>query len=532
MNAETIFPSLQTMAESNQWVYLWPQIALVVLGLGLLVLEMLLPRKRVGTLVPAVALAGFALIGVLVCTPLFPTLADSLTVFDGMLLSPLSPGIFLFFIASSFLTGYLSMVCLPRQVLPRTEYFAVLSFVTAAILVLIHANNFLMMFVALETVTIGLYVLVGYARGQMTTLEAALKYLLTGAMSSAMLLFGIVLLYGAGAIKGIADPLNYQSVLQLFKDAQLGAGDSLALCGVALTLCAVAFKLGAVPFHIWVPDVYQGALTPTTAFLAVSSKAAGFVVLLCMLMFSFDAQSLKELLIPLLSLLAALSILFGNLGALSQRNVKRLMGLSGVSHAGYLLLGVVAYLTLGHVSMLYAIAFYLLAYMLASYAVFGVMSHVATNIDDFQEMQDYRMLLEKCPFLGGVLCVGLGSLAGIPPCAGFIGKLLIFICAVQAQLYWLLGIGIFGVVVSIYYYFGWMRAAVYRPWRSSQDSSSGKIPMESAQPSPEVPSVWSRLVLGALAAAVLLLGLFQGSLVSDPANPRQVSSQTSVPQDN
>lgn len=516
MNTLTNASVFQELAASNQWFYLWPEFALVLLGLVLLAQEMVLPRAVVGKWLPPLCLAGFAAIAALVCTNLLPT-AQEPSIFNGMLQPTLPRGVYLFFLLSSFLTGYLGIICLRRQVLPRTEYFAILCFVTSAVLILAHANNLLLFFVALETVTIGLYVMVGYARGSLASLEAALKYVIMGSLSSALLLFGIVLLYGAGALAGAADPLNYQSVQALVSSPAVS--DPLVLAGVALVLCGVAFKLGVFPFQIWVPDVYQGALTPTTAFLAVTSKAIGFYVLVFLLVGPFYSEAMNAILVPLLSAVAVLTILFGNFAALSQRNVKRIMGLSGVSHAGYLLMGIVAYLVLGQYYVLYAVGFYLLAYLLASFAVFGVMAHVATNCDDIQEMQDYRLLIEKRPFLAAVLFIGLGSLAGIPPLVGFVGKLLIFICAVQAELYALLAIGIFGVVISIYYYFGWMRAAAFRPWRNAQDTSSGKIPTEGGLPEPEAPSIWSRWVLGTLAVVILVLGLYQGSLVSRSEQP-------------
>ena len=231
----------------------------------------------------------------------------------------------------------------------------------------------------------------------------------------------------------------------------------LASLGIVLVLAGVAFKIGAFPFQIWIPDVYQGAPTPVTAFLAVASKAAGFAVLLILASKVF--ASYGWLVTPVLTAMAAATILFGNIAALTQHNVKRLIGLSGVSHAGFLLLGVVAApvspLAMG------AVYFYLFAYLIASFAVFGVMTHVAGANDADQELDHYAGLAKERPFLATVLAVGLGSLAGIPPLAGFMGKLFIFIAAYKAGLYGLLAVAIIGVVVSIYYYFGWIRAAFF-----------------------------------------------------------------------
>lgn len=206
------------------------------------------------------------------------------------------------------------------------------------------------------------------------------------------------------------------------------------LVGAGLILCGVAFKIGAVPFQIWVPDVYQGAPTPVTAFLGVASKGAGFFVLVALLHGPFAA--LSHLTVPLLTLVTLLTLVFGNIAALTQRNVKRIMGLSGVAHAGIILLGVLASTQVEWAMA--AVFFYLVVYALASFAVFEVMAHVAPEEDSEQDLEVYANLMRKSPLLGGTLAVGLGSLAGIPPLAGFMAKLLIFVAAFQAGLYGLL----------------------------------------------------------------------------------------------
>jgi NADH-quinone oxidoreductase subunit N len=263
-----------------------------------------------------------------------------------------------------------------------------------------------------------------------------------------------------------------------------------------MVIAGICFKIGAVPFQIWVPDVYQGAPTPVTAYLAVASKAAGFLVLMGLLAGPFVA--LSSFLIPVLSIIAAATILFGNFAAVRQRNLKRLMGLSGIAHAGYLLVGVVAALSVAWAQ--YAVIFYLVTYLLASFAVFGVMAHVAGADDANQELEDYENLSRKSPFLSGVLAASLGSLAGIPPLGGFIGKLFIFIAAYQAGLYGLLGISVFGVVVSIYYYFGWIRT-VYFAAPSEGDAEPVKALC-----------ICDRVLLGALVLATVLVGIFPGVL--------------------
>jgi len=266
-------------------------------------------------------------------------------------------------------------------------------------------------------------------------------------------------------------------------------------------LAGVAFKIGAFPFQIWIPDVYQGSPTPVTAFLAVGSKAAGFAVLLVLARDVF--VSYAWLVTPVLTVMAAATILFGNLAALTQHNVKRLIGLSGVSHAGFLLLGVVASTKVP--MALGAIYFYLFAYLIASFTVFGVMAHVAGADDADQELDHYAGLAKESPFLAAVLAVGLGSLAGIPPLAGFMGKLFIFIAAYQAGAYGLLAIAATGVVISIYYYFGWIKAAVFEQWTPPSDTAP-------ARPVRTPVNVVSGVTLGALALASVVLGFYQGPL--------------------
>jgi NADH-quinone oxidoreductase subunit N len=249
-----------------------------------------------------------------------------------------------------------------------------------------------------------------------------------------------------------------------------------------------------------VPDVYQGAPTPVTAFLAVASKAAGFVVLMTLCTNAGPFVALTDFLVPVLSVIAAASILFGNVAAVTQKNVKRLMGLSGVAHAGYLLVGVIAAMR-GVDWAVYAVIFYLITYLLASFSVFGVMALVANTEDAFQELDQYDNFARKRPFLGGVLTFGLGSLAGIPPLGGFIGKLFLFVAAYEAGLYELLGLSVLGVVISIYYYFGWIRECYF----SMPSSEIVKDATGASSPS-------DRFLLGALVVATVVIGLLPAAL--------------------
>lgn len=496
---------LRAVADTNEWWALGPEITLACGALALLVLEILVPKKDL-RFVPHLAVVTLLATLVMVVLALDKTFGEA-ELFGG-LIKLSAPGQIarVFFLLSSLLVCFLATICLPRARVPRVEFYHIVLVVTAALMLLAQSNHFVMFFVALETVTIGFYILVSYYRERALSLEAGLKYLVLGALSSAILLFGIVLLYGAvGRVEegGIVHTgFEFGTALAFLR---ANPGNFLATAGALLVIGGVAFKIGAFPFQIWVPDVYQGAPTPVTAFLAVSSKAAGFAVLLTLVHQVF--APLQAVLVPVLSLLAAATIIFGNLSALTQRNTKRLMGLSGVSHAGYLLIGVVASFTVPWAAG--AVWFYLFTYLLASMAVFGVMAYVAGPDDRVEELDHYAQLAKERPFLGGVLAVGVGSLAGIPPLAGFMGKLLLFLAAFQARLYGLLAVAIAGVVISIFYYFGWIRAAWFETW---SPPAPGAAPV--ARPGPAALPFIGMATLAALALLTVLLGFYPQPLTS------------------
>jgi NADH-quinone oxidoreductase subunit N len=489
---------LRTLAGRNEWGAMLPELLMGCLALLLLALAVVLPKRRHGQIV------GVAIVGqVAILVVLLLTLHSGYVgreAFNGLLLPSRSGQILrVFLLLSSLLVSLLARVSFATRPVPRIEFYHLVLVVAAAMMLLVQSHNFVMLFVALETLTVGFYILVSYFRSSEASLEAGLKYLVLGALSSALLLFGIVLLYGVAG-----NPLLPGRTNHAFDYSALGyfltenPHNFVASAGIVLVLAGVAFKIGAVPFQIWIPDVYQGAPTPVTAFLAVASKAAGFGVLLVLVTDVF--ASYGWLVKPVLSAMAIATILFGNVAALTQHNVKRLIGLSGVSHAGFLLIGVVAAISVP--MAVGAVYFYLYAYLIASFTVFGVMTHLAGADDSVQELEHYAGLSRRSPFLAGVLAVGLGSLAGIPPLAGFMGKLFVFIAAAKAGMYGLLAVAIAGVVLSIYYYFGWIRAAYF-------DGDPAGAPAAKA---PVSVGALAGFALGALALASVVLGFYQGPL--------------------
>ena len=489
---------LHGLTNSNDWSVLLPEVLLALLALVLLVADIIMPKGKCNWIY-CVSIIGQLAILVLICSSFAIDIQPNSDVLFGGLIEQSSSSQWMrfFFSLSALFITYIGKIYLSKHTLAHTEFYHLVLIVAAGMMLLVQSSHFIMLFVALEAVTVAFYVLVAYGRTSSLSLEAGLKYLILGAMSSALLLYGIVLLYGVAGnplLSGATgDSLNYN---QLSTFIELNASNFLVQLGALLVLAGLFFKIGAFPFQIWVPDVYQGSPTPVTAYLAVASKATGFSILLVLVNGPFLA--LSGILIPLLSVIAGATILFGNIAATSQRNVKRLMGLSGIAHAGYLLVGVVASLV---VPWAYnAVLFYLFNYLFASFAVFGVMAITADCSDANQELDDYRDLARTQPFLGGVLVFGLGSLAGIPPLGGFIAKLFLLVAAFQAGLYSLLFISICGVVISIYYYFTWMREVFFSVESGDQNSHTVEF------------STADSVVLAIIVAAIVLVGIYPGVL--------------------
>jgi NADH-quinone oxidoreductase subunit N len=325
-----------------------------------------------------------------------------------------------------------------REGLAQGEYYGLLLLSAAGMTVMAAATDLMVLFVGLEVLSIPLYVLAGLKRGRAESNEAGLKYFLLGAFASAFLLYGIALTYGAAgstALSAVA--------------AGLGAGNStrlLALAGLGLTLVGFGFKVALVPFHAWTPDVYQGAPTSVTAFMSVGAKAAGFAALGRVLAVAFPG--LLPDWSPLLAVLAALTMTLGNVGALRQTDLKRLLAYSSVAHAGYLLVGLAA----GNEMGLAGVLFYLLAYGFMNVGAFAVV--IAAQRADGGEVtvEGIAGLGERKPVLAAGMAVALLSLAGMPPLAGFMGKFYLFRAAVEADLTWLAVVGVLNSVVSAYFY--------------------------------------------------------------------------------
>jgi NADH-quinone oxidoreductase subunit N len=352
------------------------------------------------------------------------------------------------------------------------EFFALPIFTCAGLMYMASAIDFVFIFISLELVTISFYVLVSFTRRNPTTLEAGVKYLVLSALSTAFLVYGITWIFGA------TGQTNLQRITVALADPNTDHG--AALFGMVLVLVALGFKIAAVPFQIWVPDVYQGAPTPVTAYLSVGSKAAGFVVLLRVLRPFLMLPQMQRLLV----LIALLTLIYGNLAALPQGNLKRLLAYSSIAHAGYLLIGVACFDGT-------AVVFYLVAYLLMTLLSFAVLVIVSQQTGD--RISDFDGLGKRSPFLAFAMLIGMVSLAGVPFTAGFLGKFFIFYAAIAQHQTTLVVVGVITVACGFYYYLKVVRAMYWQP-----AARMDKIPI----------SALSRLAMSALIVAIICFGIY------------------------
>lgn len=324
------------------------------------------------------------------------------------------------------------------------EIYALILFATCGMLGLASANNLIMIFIGLETMSICLYILAGIIKEEKTGAEASLKYFLLGAFSTGFLLYGMALLYGATGTTSLPEIA-----------ATAGGGDfsGLFIAGAGFVLVGFFFKIAAVPFHMWTPDVYQGTPTTLTAYFATASKSATFVAFILILsrMLPANMANWPEV----ISVIAIITMILGNIIALVQDNMKRMLAYSSIAHAGYLLVGLAAATPEGYSAVLY----YLLAYTLMNVGAFGVVAYYEWQQGlDFTDINNYSGLGFKRPAMGVMLSIFLFSLAGIPPFVGFVGKYQVFAAAINADMLGLAIIGVLASAASVYYY---LRPMVY-----------------------------------------------------------------------
>jgi len=456
-----------------------PALVLTLTGFVLMALDLLPPRDRRGHL-GFVGLAG--VVAALVTTLLL--WGSDVSAFRGMVV--LDNFALFFNLVIGYATGLVllqSMDYLRRRGQESGEFYILVLFAAVGMVIMASANDLIVIFLGLETMSLSLYVLAGFFRSRIEAGEASMKYFLLGAFASGFFVYGIALIFGATG----ATNLDKVGVA-----VAAGAGrDPLLLIGFGLLVVGFGFKISSVPFHMWTADVYEGAPTSVTALIATGSKAAAFAAFLRVLLAALRPLQADWAL--LLWGMAVLSMTVGNVVALAQQNLKRMLAFSSIAHGGYMLVGIVAGGALGNGSVL----FYLLVYTFTTAGAFGVILLLERGGEEAVRLEDTAGLANRHPLLGLALTIFLLSLIGIPPTAGFVGKFYLFGAAVRSGYYWLAVIGVLNSAMAAYYY---LRVIVSMYMRDPEGTPTNVVPS----------------FAGALALVVALWGVVQLGLLPAP----------------
>jgi len=460
----------------NDWLSILPVLILSVWGMILIVVELFVPKERsaligwlsmigiLGALIAQVTLWGRPLSGF-----------GGMVVLDGMAAFISAVGLI-----AALLSVWASLNYIRDRGIERGEYYALLVFSTSGLLLMAQAANLIVVFLGLELLSIPLYVLAGFARPRLDSEEAAIKYFLLGAFATGFLVYGIALVYGATGTTDLA---------RLAQTVSAGRGGALLLVGAGLLIVGLGFKVAAVPFHMWTPDVYEGAPTPVVGFMSVGAKAAGLAALLRVFLFGLGAVRFDWM--PVIAILSALTMILGNVVALAQTNLKRMLAYSSIAHAGYMLMGVAAANRAG----LAAVLFYLLAYVFTNLGAFAVLAVMARREGEDQTFDQYRGLGRKYPWLAMAMSLFMLSLTGIPPTGGFFGKYYLFMAALHGDLVWLAIAGVITSVISAFFY---LRVIVDMTMREPERELPGRV----------YPALATTLAVTAL--GTLILGIWPG----------------------
>jgi NADH-quinone oxidoreductase subunit N len=449
--------SFTYVASASDWARIAPLLVLAGMGLITLLADLLLPQgakarlalaKLPGAsipfsflLLPLLGLLGLA--GALAASIVLFIVGDHQTAFNGMLASDQGTMLaYIIIVSAAFLAVLLSPGYLKRQgVVDQGEYYALLLLATIGMMILAAAQSFLIVFVGIELLSLALYILCGYVARRVSSQESGMKYFLLSSFASAFLLYGLALIYGATGQTQFAAVTNFLRVHS--------ANSIMLFIGMGLLTVGFAFKVSAVPFHAWTPDVYEGAPAPVTAFMSVGTKAAAIIAFARV--FTIVLAPVHADWMPAIWAITILTIVGGNLMALVQTNVKRMLGYSSIAHAGYLLIGVVAGSN-GNSLGMSAILFYLLCYTFLNLGAFGVISVLERLDNSGTGPMELRGLWRRQPVLAGLLALFLFSLAGFPPMAGFAAKYYIFYAALASGHPELLIIGVVASILGMYYY--------------------------------------------------------------------------------
>lgn len=453
-----------------------PEIVMLCLALFALVVDLIIKKKEVVALISiiSVAIVGY-LLGV-----------SSGEVFSGMFISDSYSLFFkIIFLISLTLSVLLSIRYVRIEKVNLGEYYSLMLFSTLGMMIMASAGDLIVLYLGLELMALSTYILAGFIRHEIRSNEAALKYFLLGAFASAIMLYGISLTYG------LTGTTNLKAIADYLVNNRIQANPSLLLSMLFL-IVAMSFKISAVPFHMWAPDVYEGAPTPVTAFMSVGPKAAGFAILGRVFTSAFGSLTIEwtTVIIPI----AILTMAVGNILAIAQSNIKRMLAYSSIAHAGYALIGII----IGNSDGISSTMNYLFIYAFMNIGAFAIVTILKSEGFAGEEISDYEGLAKTHPLASGLMLIFMFSLTGIPPTAGFIGKFYLFMSAVKAGYTWLAIVAVIFSAISAYFY---LRIVMYMYMREPKQEVSLSTSMPSS------------LAIAITALAVLILGIFPSGLI-------------------
>ena len=431
-----------------------PEIIITAFGFLVLLLDVFLPKGERKGYLGVISLIGILFAGLYT----FPQMGSARSGFEGMFVSD---GYALFFkiifLIIAFLTVLISIGYIHREMIEFGEYYALILFATLGMMLMAAGSHLITIFLGLETMSISIYILAGMMREDKRSVEAALKYFLLGAFATGFLLYGIALIYGATGSLYLKDIAAYIASKNLLRSPML-------LMSLVFLTIGFGFKIAAVPFHMWTPDVYEGAPTSITAFMATGVKAAAFSALVRVFFSALPAFRPDWTSIMWVICVATMTV--GNIVAISQTNIKRMLAYSSIAHAGYILVAFVAGNDLGTSGIL----FYLMAYAFMNIGAFTVVILLGKKGEENTLINDYAGIGFKYPLLAASMTIFLLSMAGIPPLGGFMAKFYVFSAAVKEKFYWLAILGVLNSAVSVYYY---LRVTVLMYFRESEREITG-----------------------------------------------------------
>jgi NADH-quinone oxidoreductase subunit N len=473
------------------------------------------PRQRLvtGTLsLLSMLAAAAATIWLWVARPLTASAFNGMIVLDEFRLS-----FTMIFIVVAILTLLIATIWIETENLPAGEFHSLLLFATAGMMLMASAGDLVIVFLGLEILSIATYVLAGFRRTDTRSNESSLKYFILGSFASAFLLYGIALIYGATATNTLPGTTNIATIATRLDQSLY---PPLLFAGIAMLLVGFGFKIATAPFHVWTPDVYEGAPTPVTAFMAAGPKAAGFASFMRVFLFGFPivtaaastAGFAHTAWVGALAIMAALTMTIGNVVAIVQNNVKRMLAYSSIAHAGYALVGFVAAGAATDPAQrsaaVTAVIFYLLTYAVMNMGAFAIVTLVARKGDQRNDVEDYNGIGFSSPVLAFSLSIFLLSLLGMPLTAGFMGKIMVFSAAVNQGYIWLVVLGVLNTAISAYYYLRLIIVMFFRERTAAWEP-------------PRIPaSVAVALILTIV--GVFYLGLFPGRVIN-AFSPKPVS---------